>query len=112
MIRLKPSPTFQFTAEFAVPGEKEPQKVVFVGRHQGQQALAAWTEKAKDLQGAELAAYVVSALKDWEPVNDENGSPVAFSEEACMQLFDDFPGAPSIVALAYISELSAARRKN
>lgn len=112
MIRLKPQPTFKFTASFAVPGEQEPQAVVFVGRHQGQQALAAWAEKAGTLQGQELAAHVVSVLDGWDGVAGDDGATIPFSAEACQSLLDAYPGSPSVVALAYISELSAARRKN
>jgi len=112
MIRLKPQPTFKFTASIAVPGEQEPQAVVFTGKHQGQQALASWAEKAGTLQGQKLAAHVVSVLQGWEGVGAEDGSPVPFTAEACKDFLDAYPGAPSVVALAYITELSAARRKN
>lgn len=112
MIRLKPNPTFRFTATIAVPGEAEPESIVFIGRHQGQQALGAWAEKAGTLQGAELVGHVVAVLDGWEGVADAEGNKVAYSPEVCQQLLDAYPGSPSVVAIAYISELSAARRKN
>lgn len=112
MIKLKPQPTFKFTATIAVPGEQEPQTVGFVGRHQGQKALAAWAERAGALQGEELAAQVVEVLAGWEGVSGEDGAAVPFSPDACKAFLNDYPGSPSVVALAYISELSAARRKN
>jgi hypothetical protein len=112
VIRLKPNPTFRFVAEFAVPGETEPAKINFVGRHLGQQALAAWAEKAGTLQGADLLEQVIGVVADWDGVAGEDGAPVPFSVEACRQLLDAYPGSPSVVALAYIGELSAARRKN
>jgi len=112
MIKLKPHPTFKFTAQFAVPGEQEPQAVVFIGRHQGQQALAAWAERAGTLQGGELLEQIVGVLDGWEGVQGEDGTSVPFTPENCRALLDAYPGSPSVVALAYIGELSAARRKN
>ena len=112
MIRLKPSPQFKFTANFAVPGEQEQQAVVFIGRHQGQTALAAWAEKAGSSTGEDLLAHIVSVLVGWEGVIQEDGTPLPFSPEAARTLLDSYPGSTSVVALAYLTELSAARRKN
>lgn len=112
MIKLKPNPTFKFSAEFAVPGEAEAQKVVFIGRHQGQQALAAWAEKAGALAGPALADHIVGVIDGWDGVSAEDGLAVPFSSDACKSLLDAYPGSPAVVALAYIGELSAARRKN
>ena len=112
MIKLKPHPTFKFTAQFAVPGEQEPQAVVFIGRHQGQQALAAWAEKAGQLTGVELLDHIIGVLIGWDGVAGEDGAAVPFSSDACRAFLDAYPGSPSVVAVSYITELSASRRKN
>ena len=72
--------------------------------------LAANLNHKSSMFGGSL--YSLSVLAGWEGVIGEDGTAVPFSPEAARTLLDAYPGSPSVVALAYIMELSAARRKN
>ncbi|MEY2654569.1 MAG: hypothetical protein RLZZ524_1597 [Pseudomonadota bacterium] len=111
MIRLKPSPTFRFRVELAVPGSEDRAKFTLIGKHQGQSALKAWAEKAGEMEGKDVV-FLSSAIAGWEDVTDDEGKPVVWNEQNFGALIDAYPGAGLAIFQAYIRELSAGRTKN
>jgi hypothetical protein len=109
-IRLKPNPTFKFRVKLAVPGSDERAEFTLIGKHQGQKALRAWIESAKELDGRDVT-YLAAVVVGWEGVTDD-GKPVEFSEEAFATLLDSYAGSMLVVFSAYVEELSAGRAKN
>ena len=111
MIKLKPSPTFKFKVELALPGTEERAKFTLIGKHMGQAALKAWAEKAGEMAGRD-AEYLAGVIESWDDVCDEEGKPVKFGPQAFGALIDAYPGTGVAIFSAYVRELSAGRTKN
>ena len=111
MIRLQPNPQFRFKVDLSVPGSEEPARFTLIGRHQGQAALNAWAERAKDMQGQD-AKFLAGVIIGWEGVLDDDGKAVPFDELALAALIDAYPGSGLAMFTAYVRELSASRTKN
>jgi len=106
MFKLQPNPTFWATIEIPLPGdggETAPLEIEF--RHM---TGAAW--QARVVAWGNEGTQPIDALR--EVVVGWRGADIEFSDEALVQLNDNYAGAMVAIAHVYPGLLMGARRKN
>jgi hypothetical protein len=111
MIKFKANPTFKFKVEIAQAGSSDPAILKLVGTHKRQSELKEYAERAKDMQGEDVA-YLLEAIDGWDDVVDPDGKAIKFSPETFGALLDEYPGSALVIFGGYLKELSANRTKN
>lgn len=114
MLKLTPNPTFKAKVGIPIPGEKDV-PVVFEFRHMTREELKAWVKPRLeappvDADAESLPDPLIAAAQ--EVVVGWTGIDEAFSPEALLVLFDNYPGSAFAIVQAFSDELGKARAKN
>lgn len=109
MLKINPSPTFEFVAQITVPGQDALGSLRLVGKHKGRSDITRWMESAS---GGADATFLMGALGGWFDVQGDDGAQVMFSESALDCLLDKYPASGKEIFEQYLNALVESRRKN
>lgn len=101
MFKLQPNPTFKAKVAIPLPGQKKAGEIEFEFRHF---SLSKWEAIAAERPVRDV--LIDDIIVGWSGVEE------AFSKEALVVLFDEYPGAAAAVFDTFVAELFGAKRKN
>lgn len=115
MFNIDPSPTFTVAVPLSRPGLAQPLEVQVTFRHKNRIQAAAWVlaasmAEAKDDED-QLLNLLAEVVADWSGVLDAEGNAMAYSASALARLLTNYTPARGELYRAYITELTAAKKK-
>ena len=110
MLKINPSPTFEFDAQITVPGAEAAATIRITAKHKGRAALYAW--QAGGTAFASDAEFLDAVFTSWVGPVDEKGDAVPYSLAALSKLLDTYPAASEELYSQYLEQSTKSRRKN
>ena len=103
MLKLQPNPTFWAKVGVHVPGQDKPVEVEFEFAHMTRDEYAAFSERTKGQEDAEVLGVI---LRGWKGVD------APFTAENLAKLLTQYHSAAYSIASTYGAELTRARLGN